>query len=239
MIAVAISSEANIAKLDENRARLTKLGDPRTVNMDDAQAAKLVDATTPIYYITGALHSGETGAPTALMELAYRLAVDESDYYKAIRKNVITFITPLFEVDGRDHMVDSYQQARALKLGTQTGGLPYWGKYVAHDNNRDGMVATQLLTKNNLKMILDWHPTVTHDLHESVPFLYVSTGTGPYNEEYDPIGIDEWHTLAYQDITELTRRGLPGVWTHSFFDGWAPNYQLSITQFHNSTGSFY
>src|SRR5712692_7268674 len=66
MIAVAISSEANMAKLEENRARLTKLADPRTINLDDAQAEKLVGASTPIYYITGTIHSPETGAPTAL-----------------------------------------------------------------------------------------------------------------------------------------------------------------------------
>jgi hypothetical protein len=29
------------------------------------------------------------------------------------------------------------------------------------------------------------------------------------------------------------------VWTHGFYDGWAPNYMMSITQFHNSTGRFY
>src|SRR5512138_3109337 len=69
MIAVAVSSEANIAKLDENRARLAKLGDPRTINMDDAQADQLVGASVPVYYITGTIHSPETGAPTALMEL--------------------------------------------------------------------------------------------------------------------------------------------------------------------------
>ena len=45
----------------------------------------------------------EAGAPTALMELAYRLAVDESDYIKHIRNNVITLITPVVEPDGRDH----------------------------------------------------------------------------------------------------------------------------------------
>src|SRR5713101_4124029 len=45
MIAVAISSEANMAKLEENRARLTKLADPRTINLDDAQAEKLVGAS--------------------------------------------------------------------------------------------------------------------------------------------------------------------------------------------------
>src|SRR5476649_2293429 len=40
MIAVAISSDAIMAKLDENRARLAKLGDPRTINMDDVQDRK-------------------------------------------------------------------------------------------------------------------------------------------------------------------------------------------------------
>ena len=44
MIAVAVASEANLAKLEENRARLAKLADPRTINMDDAEADKLVDA---------------------------------------------------------------------------------------------------------------------------------------------------------------------------------------------------
>jgi hypothetical protein len=80
MIAVAVASEKLLAELDENRARLTKLADPRTINMDDAEADKLVAASFPIYYITGTIHSVETGAPTALMELAYRLAVDDSAY---------------------------------------------------------------------------------------------------------------------------------------------------------------
>ena len=49
MIAVAVSSDANIAKLQENGARLAKLADPRAINMDDAQAEQLVNASTPIY----------------------------------------------------------------------------------------------------------------------------------------------------------------------------------------------
>ena len=102
MIAVAIASEAIMAKLEDNRARLAKLADPRTINMDDAEAEKLVAASVPIYYITGTIHSPETGSPTALMELAYRLAVDESPYIKAIRDNLVTLITPVVEVDGRN-----------------------------------------------------------------------------------------------------------------------------------------
>src|SRR2546422_3267992 len=65
MIAVAVASEALIAKLDENRARLARLADPRSIKMDDAEAETLVAASTPIYYVTGTIHSPETGAPTA------------------------------------------------------------------------------------------------------------------------------------------------------------------------------
>src|SRR5205823_1982670 len=50
MIAVAIASESLLAKLDDNRARLSKLGDPRTINLDDAEADRLVDQSFPIYY---------------------------------------------------------------------------------------------------------------------------------------------------------------------------------------------
>src|ERR671921_177097 len=104
MIAVAVGSEQLLSKLEENRARLTKLADPRTINFDDAEADRLVAASFPVYYITGTIHSTETGSPTALMELAYRLVVDNSPYVKFIRENVMTLITPVVEVDGRNRM---------------------------------------------------------------------------------------------------------------------------------------
>ena len=45
MIAVAVASEQLLAQLDENRARLAKLADPRTIKMNDAEADKLVAAS--------------------------------------------------------------------------------------------------------------------------------------------------------------------------------------------------
>ena len=200
MIAVAIASDAIMAKLDENRARLAKLGDPRTINMDDAQAETLVGASTPIYYITGTIHSPETGAPTALMELAYRLVVDDHEYIKSIRNNLITLITPVIEVDGRDKMVDVYKWHLAHP-GQNYPGLVYWGKYVAHDNNRDAMGATLKLTENVLNTWMQWHPQVLHDLHESVPYLYDNTvGDGPYNAWIDPILADEWEMIGWNNV---------------------------------------
>ena len=239
MIAVAIASDAIMAKLDENRARLAKLADPRTINMDDAQAEALVAASTPIYYITGTIHSPETGAPTALMELAYRLAVDDHEYIKAIRNNLITLITPVIEVDGRDKMVDVYKWHLAHP-GQNYPGLVYWGKYVAHDNNRDAMGATLKLTENVLNTWMQWHPQVLHDLHESVPYLYDNTvGDGPYNAWIDPILADEWEMIGWNNVSEMTKFGMPGVFTHGNFDTWSPGYLMFIAALHNGISRLY
>jgi len=239
MIAVAIASDAIMARLQENGARLAKLADPRTINMDDAQAEKLVDGATPVYYITGTIHSPETGAPTALMELAYRLAVDEHEYIRSIRNNLITLITPVIEVDGRDKMVDVYKWHLAHP-GQNYPGLVYWGKYVAHDNNRDAMGATLKLTENVLNAYMQWHPQVLHDLHESVPYLYDNTvGDGPYNAWIDPILADEWQMIGWNNVSEMTKFGMPGVFTHGNFDTWSPGYLMFIAALHNGISRLY
>ena len=126
MIAVAIADEALLKDLKANDARLAQLADPRTLGMDDAKAEPLIAQATPVYYITGTIHSPETGAPTALMELAYRLAVDDAPYIRKIRSKVITLITPVVEVDGRDRMVDLYNWHRAHP-GKTPPPLLYWG----------------------------------------------------------------------------------------------------------------
>jgi len=239
MIAVAIASDALMAGLEKNRARLAKLGDPRTIKMDDVQAEALVNASTPIYYITGTIHSPETGAPTALMELAYRLVVDEHEYIKAIRNNLITLITPVIEVDGRDKMVDVYKWHLAHP-GQNYPGLVYWGKYVAHDNNRDAMGATLKLTENVINTWNQWHPQVLHDLHESVPYLYDNTvGDGPYNAWIDPILADEWEMIGWNNVSEMTKFGMPGVFTHGNFDTWSPGYLMFIAALHNGISRLY
>ncbi|HEY5839085.1 MAG TPA: M14 family zinc carboxypeptidase [Pyrinomonadaceae bacterium] len=239
MIAVAIASESLLARLDENRARLNKLADPRTINLNDADADRLVADTFPIYYITGTIHSTETGSPTALMELAYRLAVDESPYIKAIRDGMVTLITPVVEVDGRDRMVDVYNWHLA-NPGKNWPNLLYWGRYVAHDNNRDAMGLSLKLTRNVLNTYLTWKPQVLHDLHESVPYLYDNTiGDGPYNAWIDPILTDEWQMIGWQNVSEMTKFGMPGVFAHGTFDTWSPGYLMFIAATHNGISRLY
>jgi hypothetical protein len=239
MIAVAVASESLFTNLDRNKANLAKLADPRSINMDDAQAARIVEQTTPVYYITGTIHSPESGAPTALMELAYRLAVDESPYIKNIRDHLITLITPIVEVDGRDRQVDLFRWKMAHP-GETAPPLLYWGHYVAHDNNRDAMALTLKLSQNVLDTYLEWKAQVLHDLHESVPYLYDNTvGDGPYNAWLDPLLTNEWQMIGWNNVQEMTRLGMPGVFTHGNFDTWSPGYLMFMAATHNGISRLY
>ena len=239
MIAVAVSSEENLKKMEANQEQLAKLADPRTIQLNDPEADKIVASALPVYYITGTIHSTETGAPTALMELAYRLAVDESPYIQEIRNGVITLITPVVEVDGRDRMVDVYKWHLAHP-NENWPPLIYWGKYVAHDNNRDAMGVTLKLTENVLNTFVDKKAVVLHDLHESVPYLYDNTaGDGPFNSWVDPILTNEWEMLGWRNVADMERFGMPGVFTHGTFDTWSPGYLMFIAAMHNGISRLY
>ena len=203
---------------------------------------QIINSTKPVFYLNGGLHSTEMGSPEMLMELAYRLITDNTDDIKKIRENVIVIINPVAEPDGRDKQVDWYYRYSKARKNFDDGfrySPPYWGKYVFHDNNRDGIQVSQQLTKNIFNIYYDWHPTVMLDLHESVPLIYMSTGTGPYNETIDPITIGEWQVMANHDITALASQGLPGAFTWAFYDGWNPGYAIWVANNHNSIGRFY
>jgi hypothetical protein len=234
MVALAIADEATIKNLDTYRQITAQLTDPR--KLSDARAKHLIATGKPIYYAMGSIHSPEVGSPEMLMELAYRLAVEETPFIQTIRNNSIVVLTPATEVDGREKQVDNF---RAEQAGQPAPSMVYWGRYVQHDNNRDGIGVGLRLTQVMLETFLHWHPTVWHDLHESVSLLYTSTGTGPYNHIVDPIQVSEWWLLAQTEIMEMTKRNVPGVWTYNYYDGWVPNYMFWIGVTHNSIGRFY
>ncbi len=236
-ILVIVADEETLADIETYKERLRRLGDPRTLT--EAEAQELIGSSKPIYWATGSIHSTETGSPEMLMELVYRLATGESEFIREIRDNLIFMTMPITEVDGRAKQVDVAMAPRIDPDGNYPTRLLYWGKYVAHDNNRDGMSLSLRLSQIATRTFLEYQPTVFHDLHESASHLYVSTGRGPYNAWIDPIVISEWNNLAHKEVKDMTAFGVPGVYTHDFYDGWAPNYMFWVAHLHNSIGRFY
>ncbi len=237
---IAISSNATLSNIQSYQDKLSQLADPRKT--DAATAQKLISEAKPIYYLNGGMHSPEMGSPEMLMELAYRLITDPSPEIQNILENTIILINPVSEPDGRDKQVDWYYRYSKNREEWDDGFRrtpPYWGKYVFHDNNRDGLQISQEISKAIYKVYFEWHPSIMLDLHESVPLLYISTGTGPYNEGVDPITVGEWQTIANHEMTSLAAQGLPGVFNWAFYDGWWPGYGIWVANTHNSIGRFY
>ena len=266
LVVVWVSSDDNIRDLEKNRANLAKLADPRGLTPD--QAKQLIAGTRPHYHLMGGLHSGETGPSEMLVELVYRLATETSPLIRQIRDNVIVSVTPAADPDGRDRNLDWFYRnlelfgpdqtspspstagtsttSEAQKAsGTQADSaattpppVPYWGKYVHHDNNRDINLSQQ-----SMRALADWyftaHPPIIHDLHESLPLLYTYSGAAPQNPNLDPILFAELPWFSNFELAQMTKWGMPGVYTHAFMDGWSPGYLGSIAYNHNGMMRMY
>ena len=221
-VIVFVGSEDSIAHLDQERQNLARIADPR--GLSDAEAQDLIAHTKPIYTLSGGLHSAELGPPEMLMELTYRLATEDSPLVQSIRDHVIVAILPVADPDGRDRSIDWYFAHNVdVTDYEKMSRVPYWGKYIEHDNNRDINYSAQA-NQNFLRWYLQWHPPIIHDLHESVPFLYIYSGQAPQNPLYDPnrlfrtahalqLGYDSAHPLrhAWRVDARLCRRLVAGI----------------------------
>ena len=263
LVVVWVSSEANMRNLARNRDNLARLADPR--GLSEARIQQLINDTRPHYHVMGGLHSGETGPSEMLMELVYRLATETSPIISKIRDNVYVSVTPVADADGRDRNVDWFYhglevaaataaaggggrgagadsaQARGGRGGGRGGGigsLPYWGKYVYHDNNRD--INLSLM---QMRAIADWyftaHPPIMHDLHESMALLYTYSGGPPQNPNLDPLLFAELPWFSNWELAQMTKWGMPGVYDFAFMDGWSPGYLGSIAYNHNGLMKMY
>ena len=232
IIVVAIANEDTIKNLEQYRGYLSQLADPRLIS--DEQAREVITKAKPIYHFTAGLHSSETGPPEMVMELGYRLAVEDSPLINTIRDNVIVMITPVLEPDGRDRYVDWYYRHKLEQKTEEEGiaGPPYWGKYIYHDNNRD-INYSQLTMKASLDWYLQWHAPIVHDLHESVPFMYTFSGQAPQQPTLDPILYGELPWFSNFEMLQMIKYGMPGVWTHGFVDMWSPGYLGFMSSNHN------
>ncbi len=266
LVVVWVTSDANMKTLTQNRQKLAKIADPR--GLSQSQIKDLIETARPHYHLMGGLHSGETGPSEMLMELVYRLATETSPLITQIRNNLYVSVTPVADADGRDRNVDWFYKGLEAGLPNSTpaapamaagaapadstatgaggrggggrgiGAVPYWGKYAYHDNNRD--INIKLM---QMRGIIDWYftayPPIMHDLHEAQPLLYTYSGAAPQNPNLDPLLFAELPWFANWEMAQMTKWGMPGVYTHAFMDGWSPGYLGSVAYNHNGLMKMY
>lgn len=240
IILLAIADEKGIESLEKLQQATAALADPRKT--DAAAAAGLIESSRAIYYFNAALHSDETGSTESVLELAYRLAVSDQPMIKRIRENLVVLINPVSNPDGRDKQVEwfyRYLKGRTDRSTMPRQAPPYWSKYAFVDINRDAHQQVHETTRAVHNMFHQWHPTVVHDLHESVPLLMSWNGTGPYNPNIDPITFAEFLELSFHEVQALTGMGMPGVTTWNFGEGFSHLYLDSVAMNHNAIGRGY
>ena len=107
-----------------------------------------------------------------------------------------------------------------------------------HDNNRDIN-----LSQVSMRALADWyftaHPPIMHDLHEAQALMYTYSGAAPQNPNLDPILFAELPWFSNFELAQMTKWGMPGVYTHAFMDGWSPGYLGSVPYNHNGMMRMY
>ncbi|MCA8981884.1 MAG: peptidase M14 [Planctomycetes bacterium] len=216
-----ISSEENLASLDRIRADNWTIADPR--GRTDEQLEQALARGKVVIFVSIAMHATECAGPQFGMELAHRLATDESEAYRKIRENVVVLLAPSLNPDGQDHVTEWYRE---------TVGTPYeasdllklYQYYAGHDNNRDWFMLTQDETRIVTEQLYRvWKPQVYWDVHQQGSTrerFFVPPFRDPLDPNLEPRVITAIDALGSRALFDMTQAGFTGVSTGVSYDMW-------------------
>ena len=246
LVIVWISSEANIRNLATNRANLAKIADPR--GMSEAQVNALINSTKPHYHLMGGLHCGEVGPSEMLLELAYRLVAETSPLINQIRENVYVSITPQADPDGRDRNVDWFYRGLDMAARSQERRRrPVVAAAPACRTGANTSITTTIATSTCRRCRCARSPIGTSPrirrscttCTRRAQLMYTYSGGPPQNPNLDPLLFAELPFFSNWEMSQMTKWGMPGVYTHAFMDGWSPGYLGSVAYNHNGMMRMY
>ena len=185
-----ISAPENIARLDQIRADLDRLADPRGTGTADARA---IAARTPaVVLLTHSIHGNEPAGFEAAMMTTYQLLASESPEVAAILKNVVVLINPSQNPDGHERFAAWYNSvgvgsteevALEAREPWSIGGRT---NHYRFDMNRDLLAMSQAETRALAGVVLKWHPQVSADLHSTTAQYFFPPAASPVNTNFPP-----------------------------------------------------
>ncbi|MEW6128137.1 MAG: M14 family metallopeptidase [Acidobacteriota bacterium] len=233
-----ISSEANIKNLGRIQENQRKLADPRLIT-SNAERQRLISETPAIVAITCSIHSTEVVATQMSMELAYRLASEQSKATREILDNVLLLLVPSVNPDGIDIVNHWYHKTLGTKYeGTSPPEL--YHHFTGHDNNRDWFMLTQVETQMLSKLFwTEWFPELVYDVHQqgsNGSRMCVPPFFDPHNPNIDPLIVRQTGTIGMRMATRLQAAGFKGIVTNSTYDMWWHGGLRSAPYYHNAIG---
>jgi ribosomal protein S18 acetylase RimI-like enzyme len=235
MIVAAISTPANIRRLDAILAAQKRLADPRTLST--AAEDSLVAQQPVVLWISCNLHSSEIGASQMAMELAYALVTTDS--LQQSLQNVVVALVPSMNPDGMQMIVDWYKTG----LGTpfEGGPMPWlYHQYVGHDNNRDWYMVTQKESRVVSSALYGkYFPQIFYDVHQQGSNgmrLTVPPHIDPINQNVDPRIVRGINMVGHRMAWALQQAGKTGVGDGITYDLWWNGGARSTPTRHNMIG---
>ena len=235
----AISSPANLARLEETRGIAGRLA--HAAGLNDDSARELARSSKVIVHIDGGLHASEVAGPQHTMVLAYKLVSAQNDpQIDAILDNVVLLLWPTLNPDGQDMVVHWYRQNLGSKY--EVSPLPYlYQDYVGHDNNRDGYMLNMKEEQVVVKTQLDWSPVIFYCQHQTAPFparIWIPPFSDPISSNISPY-VRSWLNVVGTNMAAyLNAHNMPGAISESRFDNWYAGFTDWAHVFRNEISFF-
>ncbi|HKX29983.1 MAG TPA: M14 family metallopeptidase [Blastocatellia bacterium] len=243
---LVIGSPANISRLDEIKAGMRKLADPRGTTAAEAQA--LIGSRPSIVWLICGVHGNEASSVEAGLLTAYHLLAAQNDeLVEAAMKNSLVLIDPMQNPDGRDRFINYFRQTTGRFLEPDMQAAEHnevWpGGRVNHylfDLNRDWFVQTQPETRGRAKFYLEWSPQVVADLHEmgTNNTYYFAPPAMPWNPNLTKAQLD-WLARFGRNNAGWFDRFRFDYFTRENYDSFYPGYGEGWPLFQGSIGMTY
>lgn len=231
---LAISSPANIAKLDQIKADAAKLGDPR--GQSAAETDRIASSIPAIAWMAYVIHGDEMSGTDAALAMIYHLAAGTDEDVTKLLDNVVVLVDPLMNPDGRDRCIASVNQTRAVQPMIDDQSTPHaqpWpGGRMNHylfDMNRDWIWGTQPESRGRIKAAGEWNPHYFVESHEQDPldtFLFMPP-RAPINPNI-PANIGKWSKVFGDDqgkaLDAFGWRYYTGEWNEEWYPGYSGSW---------------
>jgi len=216
---VTLSDPQAMGRLGQYQAiRNTMLKDPeKAQEMID----KFGDFKVPVF-INASIHGNENPGVDAAIRLIETLAYEDTPEVQAILENVILLVNVVQNPDGR--VMYTRQNANGF------------------DINRDFISQTQPESQATVKILTEWNPMVTLDLHGFVNPMLIEPTTPPHNPNYEYDLYLQWAlNEAYAMRDELFAQTgfdaqIPYIADPDGWDDWGAQYVPMYAMYHGSYG---
>ncbi|HWA15578.1 MAG TPA: M14 family zinc carboxypeptidase [Gemmatimonadales bacterium] len=224
---VIISAPENLAKLDEIRANLARLADPRKTSASEARS--LAERTPITVLLSHSVHGNEPAGFEAAMQTVYQLLASEEPATLEILRNSIVLINPSQNPDGHERFAAWYN---SIAVGTdepaaieQTEPWSVWGRFNHYrfDMNRDVLVQSQLETQAFGRVLVRWRPQVVVDLHSTTETYFFPPVSKAHNANVPAKTYDWFERFGRSNGDAFDRHGWQ-YFVRETFDFWYPGY---------------